>query len=593
AFGVLENAKNIPLALERLVRLTAEGGLIMLSEPVDEQWWVYLSQIFLMTRPDRSRDGLGLFPSARWWALQLAASTGGGIAVLPAPDGPLAPERLAFFVARVRPASALTPVEKLLPFLSSRLPEAMVPHHIDIAPQLPLTRNGKIDKKTLVANATAAARDHSTGQSDPAIVSADPQASTLPERTRTIAARIAELWAEQLRLGEAPDYAVSPFDLGANSISSAAVAGRLRESVAELAEVSFETILRTLLSAPTIAAAAVEFSRGARADAVASSGQPTVVIAPLREHTANPAVPSRVTALFSDSLADGASAAQLAAALPPGAGTIVAVTVPDDAWFTSQPAETVTETIANSAAAVLAALDADEYSLIGYSYGALAAIETARRLLEDGHNVLPLGLLDPHVVPVMADDRLSEIMFLTARGADAGALAANDDHDPTLVEILAWILDTPSSALRDQQTRRASDATAAIERSFARLALLDEQSRWETYHAAIPADRRYASAEQLRQEWLRYRHTMRAATLIPNPLVADAIIVQPRGSHGFLPGAHEHSAQTWRDVLIGTSDIVQVDGDHFTMLRGPHIAGTSAALREGLAGLGVYPLPGS
>ncbi|MGL5927389.1 MAG: amino acid adenylation domain-containing protein [Dermatophilaceae bacterium] len=591
AFGVLENAENIPLALERLARLTADGGLIMLSEPVGEQWWVYLSQIFLMTRPDCSRDGLGMFPSAQWWTLQLAASAGGGVAVLPAADGPLAPEQLAFFAARVRPAGALTPVEKLLPFLSSRLPEVMVPQQIDIATQMPLTRNGKIDKRTLVANATAAARDHPTGPSEPATVSADPKASMLPERAKTIAAHIAMLWAEQLGLGEPPDYGASPFDLGANSISSAAVAGRLRDSVSDLAEVSFETILRTLLGAPTIAAAATEFSRGAHADAVTPSAQPTVVIAPLREHTASPALPSRVTALFSDSLADGVSTVQLAAALPPGAGTIVAVTVPDDSWFTSQPADTVTDTIANSAAALLAALDADEYGLIGYSYGALAAMETARHLLEDGHDVLPLGLLDPHVVPVMADDQLSEIMFLTARGASPGALAADDDQGPTLVEILASVSDTQSGTLRDQRTQQVSDATAVVERFFARLASLDERSRWETYHAAVPADQQYASAEQLRREWLRYRHTMRAATLTPDPLVADAIIVQPRSSHGFLPGAHEHSAQTWRDVLIGTSAIAQVDGDHFTMLRSPHIAGTSAALIEGLTALGVYPPP--
>lgn len=593
AFGVLENARNIPDALDRLTRLAVDGGLIMLSEPVDEQWWVYLSQIFLMTQPDRSRHDLGMFPSAQWWASQLVASAGGGIAILPTADSTLASEQLAFFAARVRPDSALTPVEALLPFLTSRLPEVMVPQQIDVAPQLPLTRNGKIDKKALAANATADASDNATRPTEPAVP--DPNAVMLPEGTRTIAERIASLWAEQLSLGEPPDHGANPFDLGANSISAATVAGRLRDSVPDLAEVSFETILRTILSAPTIAAAATEFSQGTRPHATAPSEQPTVVIAPLREQAASPATPSRLTVLFSDSLADSMSTAQLAALLPPGAGTIVAVTVPDDAWFLSQPANTVTDTIANSAATLLADFDAEEFSLIGYSYGALPAIETARRLLEDGHNVLPIGLLDPHVVPILADDQLSEIMFLTARGVSLDALAASNDQAPTLVEILTWVSNTQTRPLQDQQrppdAQQTADAPAAIERFFAHLALLDEQSRWQTYHAAVSADQPYASTERLRQEWQRYRHTMRAATLTPDPLVADAVIVQPRSSHGFLPGAHEHSAQTWREVLIGTSTIAQVDGNHFTMLSGQHIAATAAGLREGLIALGVYPPP--
>ena len=520
--------------------------------------------------------------------VQPAEDTTGGVATSPVVDSALEPERFA-----VCAGDTASLHENLASFLSGRLPGVMVPQQFDFVPELPLTRNGKIDKKKLTVRAEASEEMTGRGECD----TADTAGSTLPESAETLAARITDLWAEQLGLGESPAHGANPFDLGANSISAAAVAGRLRDEIPEFAEASFETVLRVLLSAPSIGAAAVEYDDWARGRVPGQSDRSVVEITPLRDSGENRATASRVTVLFSDSLANSMTMTQLAAALPPDAGAIVAVTIPDDEWFTSRPADTVTDAIADLVAAAAADMEAEEYCLIGYSYGALVAIETARRLLEAGQNVLPLGLIDPQIVPVMADDRLSEVMFLTSRGASLDTVVPRGEKPPELIEIFNWISSRARSAsfsthrvpdLTSRTTGTDADTETPVGRFFGHLASLDEQERWRVYRDAIPAEQ-HATPERLRQEWLRYRHTMRAATLAPEPLVSDAVIIQPRSSHGFLPGAHERSLQLWQDVFIGTGAITHVNGNHFTMLDGDHVVDTAGVLIGELTALGVFP----
>ena len=523
--------------------------------------------------------------------VQPAEDTTGGVATSPVVDSALEPERFA-----VCAGDTASLHENLTSFLSSRLPGVMVPQQFEFVPELPLTRNGKIDKKKLTTRAEAVTGEETTGRGERD--TADLAEPKLPERADALAARIADLWAEQLGLGEPLAYGVNPFDLGANSISAAAVAGRLRDEVPEFAEASFETVLRVLLSAPSIGMAAVEYDDWARGRAAGQPGRSVVEITSLRDSEENRATASRATVLFSDSLANSMTMTRMAAALPPEAGTIVAVTIPDDEWFTNRPADTVTNAIADLVATAAEDMKAGEYSFIGYSYGALVAIETARRLLEAGRNVLPLGLIDPQIVPVLADDRLSEVMFLTSRGASLDSVVPRGEKAPELVEIFNWVSARGRSGsfsmqrvpdLTPRTTGAEADTETPVGRFFAHLASLDEQERWRMYQDAMPAEQ-HALPERLRQEWLRYRHTMRAATLAPEPLVADAVIIQPRSSHGFLPGAHERSAQLWQDVFIGTSTITHVNGNHFTMLDGSHVADTAGVLIGELAALGVFPL---
>ncbi len=52
AAGVLENACDIPLAIDRLTELISPGGWLVFTEPTEEHSWILASQAFMMTAPD-------------------------------------------------------------------------------------------------------------------------------------------------------------------------------------------------------------------------------------------------------------------------------------------------------------------------------------------------------------------------------------------------------------------------------------------------------------------------------------------------------------------------------------------------------------
>lgn len=576
AFGVLENARDIPEALRRMTRLARDEGAILLSEPVDHQWWVYVSQIFLMTQPaPGSRQNHELFPPAQWWAAQLRGAAGGPVAMLPEADHALAAEKFAFFATSLSAAESSPRRESVARFLADRLPAVMVPHELEYTAELPLTRNGKVDKGALSA---IAAQRTATGRRTPidAVAAAAPHVA----HEDPMSGSLARLWAEQLGLDSAPSADENPFDIGANSITAAAVAGRLRDEFNELSHTSFETVLRTLLTATSIRSSIQELTRLSQPAPVPAEGPSARAAAVLEPMCRRAGKSRRTTLVFTDALTDTISATRLAAAMPDGAGTVLGVTVPDDDWFLGQPAETIADTIANLVVTQLDGLGSEEYALIGYSFGALVAIETARRLIEDGKTLLPLGLIDPHIIPDLDDDRVSEIMYLTSRGARMRAITGDETTPLTLDDVLRTI--AGQSNPESQQL---------VESLLQQLTSLDESARWHRYAEALGELSAGTTPDLLHQGWLRYRHTMRAATVQPDPLVSDAVIVQPLNTHGFLPDAHAEARRAWEETFIGQIETKQVPGDHFTVLSAEHASATTAALLEGLDDLGATPPP--
>ena len=142
-------------------------------------------------------------------------------------------------------------IQNLREHLAARLPEYMIPGSFTMLDALPLTRNGKLDRKAL-----------------PAPQRAQDSAYTAP-RTETEAALVA-LWAEVLQrepdeLGIFGDF----FALGGHSLSAVQVVSRIRERFA------VELPLRVLFQAPTIAATAEYL-----ANAEAPTGWPAIEPAP-------------------------------------------------------------------------------------------------------------------------------------------------------------------------------------------------------------------------------------------------------------------------------------------------------------------------
>ncbi|MFE6489152.1 condensation domain-containing protein, partial [Streptomyces sp. NPDC057757] len=139
--------------------------------------------------------------------------------------------------------------------LERRLPPYMVPEHYLVLGELPLSRNGKVDRGRLPAPAAAAAQRPARPAGDGRPYGATEQA-------------VARLWAELLGVTPGPEDDF--FALGGHSLLAMRLVSRIRTVLA--AEVS----LRELFDAPTVARLAT------RLDAIRATTRPALT-AP-REH---------------------------------------------------------------------------------------------------------------------------------------------------------------------------------------------------------------------------------------------------------------------------------------------------------------------
>ncbi|MGC2304755.1 non-ribosomal peptide synthetase [Candidatus Binatus sp.] len=137
-----------------------------------------------------------------------------------------------------KPNVSVSPQELKL-HARNELPEYMIPAVVNFLSAMPLTPNGKTDRKALSSHSPDAAAESAKGG----------YASTEMERI------IAELWQDSLAL-DAVGLQFNLFDLGANSLSVAEVAMSLRQRLKR------EIPLTDFFAYPTIAALAAHLSGG-------------------------------------------------------------------------------------------------------------------------------------------------------------------------------------------------------------------------------------------------------------------------------------------------------------------------------------------
>jgi amino acid adenylation domain-containing protein len=123
--------------------------------------------------------------------------------------------------------------DELRAFLTARLPGHMVPNDVRILDRLPMTPNGKVDRRTLIEQVRATPTDRT------------PAAHDAP-MDDTVEAAVARIWAEELGLAE-----VGPtddfFSLGGHSLMVGTVVRRTR------AELGVDIRVRALFEAPRLA----------------------------------------------------------------------------------------------------------------------------------------------------------------------------------------------------------------------------------------------------------------------------------------------------------------------------------------------------
>ncbi|MFI1588224.1 amino acid adenylation domain-containing protein [Streptomyces halstedii] len=436
-------------------------------------------------------------------------------------------------IAFVLPRRGSAPADgtELAGWVAGRLPAHMVPARVRIVDTLPLTANGKVDRKRLLGSAP---------------VSGAPRAvRSEPPRPGT-EQRIAALWAEVLG-GEQPSRDQEFFDAGGNSLLAAQFVGQVRERVPEAARVTFDVLLRALLDRPTVAGLAEWLGSAAaepvRAPEVTEARRSPLV--PLAGQGGGPRG-GRVRLLVHDGTGTLAAYQELITLL----GTdvpLAGLALPDGGHHPDVAAADLVEELAARYAREVRDAGYDDVEIVGYCLGGPVALETARALAEAEVTVRRLTLVSSHPVPYAPlDELVLDHAFARAAGADPASLGRPDDEAAAGERFRT--LGRRDTAERRAELYRAVSGTAG------------DDGRTAAAHTAFA------------------RTVEAVAGYEPQPYAGDITLLRPAGPARLVPGPAEDPALFWGDACLGELTVTDIPGDHFSCLRPPHAARTAQAI---------------
>jgi pyochelin synthetase len=301
-------------------------------------------------------------------------------------DGSL-DRRLVAVVEPSGPEGAARDPDALLAHAAERLPAYMLPARVIVAGPLPLTANGKVDRRALAALA---------GDDGRAATGSDPGGD---EPRDELEQRLAEAWATALRL-EAVSRTTDFFDAGGDSLLAGKVVGELMDTVPEAAGMLFDELLVHVLEQRTVAALADRLRRGADHSGDRHGDEPASEVVDFGGPGGGPAF-----VMVHDATGGIDVALGLARALAAHRRTIAVVRVGGGPGAAGDERDgTGIDTLAAAhTRAVTAHGREGPLQVVGYGTGAPLALELARQLGEAGCAVERLCVVDG-ALPPAGDD---------------------------------------------------------------------------------------------------------------------------------------------------------------------------------------------
>lgn len=267
AANVLHNCTDMPTVLENLHALLAPGGQLAIIESTIPSPVLMASVEFQEGLnggfTDARADTNAAFMTIDQWHSTLQVSPFHNVKQWPA-EGDIMEAGNSHVLLCQR--TDTIEEERLLPaplLATSRklLPAYMVPSTVIITDSIPLTDNGKVDRKALAALCDVYVQGQHAGE-----------AGALADLTPTEDA-IAAVWRDVLNLEDSTSLSPTSdfFALGGDSLLLARCVGRMRSEVPGGDAISWDDLLREVVAAPTIGAVAGVITQANAGDVTSTS----------------------------------------------------------------------------------------------------------------------------------------------------------------------------------------------------------------------------------------------------------------------------------------------------------------------------------
>lgn len=547
---VLNNVKDIIKTVDKLKELIRAEGYLIFSETILPEPWLLVSQALMMTQPeDMLRDGK-VFISKDSWCGVLKESDGKAENILSIPETNELISLLGagLFVKQFKENNTIFDYESLVSDLGKYLPAYMIPTEICITDRMPLSVNGKINRKA-VENWFEKFRESEYKITDKEDVKTD------------LEEMLSRFWCEALDidgLGRKENF----YDYGADSLIMAQVTTKIRGQLK--VEIPFDALLRQMLNTPTIE----EIAAYINAYELNKMDIPQSITT--FEYITNIGVKkeNRGRILLHGALGSTDIYRYLIPEMEKqNCGEIITIGISDIDQYCKLETDDIILYLADLYTEKILEQNLEKVQIIGYSFSGVIAIEIAKRLLEAGLEVEDVSIIDGGSIPIeIQDEVISELFFIGNIHVPLEKLGF--ENSDVFEKIFGRIVSDKKDSISILDFR---DSQISYDKLI-ELSELTQEERFRVYlSVSEDVSLQNTKFDVIMRLYKVFKKSFAALHFVPTVYFGDIRYFKTNERDGIYK-YFEALLQSWDNICIGDFNIIEINGNHYSCLENPQNA---------------------
>lgn len=458
-------------------------------------------------------------------------------------------------------------VSELTEYIKTQVPEYMVPSRFEVNEKIPLSANGKVERKAL--KKLAETYFQNTGKCE------------MPPH-EGLEKEIAELWKTLLKIDRV-NRTDNFYDIGGDSLLVAQAVSKTKEAINVAKDVEWDRLMIGMLQNPTI----MDFAQFLNSVQIGTSHEeneisetPLNIIADIPEG-------GEVMKVFFPGgigfLQQFNTLFQILVNNPERTEGIAAFNYTEDKEYLDSEEKDHIVTIGRRYADLLLNSGYRKFKLIGYCMGGLVAIEAARALLEAGAEVLPVVTIDTiPIVLEMEGDLLMERSYGLMVGADVSK-AGHVKRDELVQMALELLKDHNNGFIEEDAILGLTGELSELAACYKKQKTLSKRERMENLKNAIPENSMQLSSEDMNrfdELFEIYKRNYRCAIgYTPKPFAGDLQALSCMDDHSpFVPVMKPGTEAFLSKCALGNLEVLPIGGNHLSCLMTPNVEGMANLL---------------
>ena len=537
---VLNNVKDIQTSLRTMEKLSAPNGIIMFSEPLKTVMPLMICQAFLMTEAqDELRKNKTFIDSSQWLEEMQKSDSRCKAYLIPSESETLRSLGAGLYIMHAKTEYSEIDRDNTEKILKQQLTEYMIPQAIEYVNEIPLTANGKIDRKTAFEGRFTAKK-----------IVQEEEASELEKSLKKVWESI--LGISNLGINQ------NLYDFGADSLIMAQSVTKMKNDLN--IDIVFDVLLRHLLNYPTIKELALFIEKNGSENEQADK-QENRSLFNIRKHGGNSSDGIRV--LIHGAIGTTECYQNLIPELvKQDKGEVLTINITDTEAYRQIPSDELMCRLADEYANAIISEKPVKVQVIGYSFSGSIAIEIARRLAENDIEISSLVIIDGGTLPVtVAEDTVYEWLFIDSMKICLADLGFTTDG--LLEKAFLHMSGNNKKQLELTDFRAVLENDSDIE-LYNKLTAMSRIERMNYYCNAMDKKGMSGFTGELLDAYCNnFTHSFAALVFLPDLYFGDIRYLSSKEKEGAY-GHFDLLLENWKDVCIGEFDWYEIPGDHYS-----------------------------